>query len=94
MSRYTKFFKALRTSPSMEVSVLANIVGRDVRTTTGSNLHLIGNVTGLDPWRCFDSQVKRVMKEKLVKVPEMDKWRLPYLGKLLEQRLIESVCVN
>ena len=65
MSRYIKFFKALRTSPSMEVSVLANIVGRDVRTTSGSNLHLIGTVTGLDPWTCFGSHVKKVMEENV-----------------------------
>ena len=38
MSRYAKFFKGLRTSTSMEVSTLANLVGRDVQTTTGKNI--------------------------------------------------------
>ena len=109
LSRYIKFFKALRTSPSMEVSVLAHIVARDVRTTTGSNLQLVRDMTGLDPWKCFGSQVRKEMDEKLVEVPEMDKWRIVYLEKLLEQRgelfykledtseitgLIDSICVN
>ena len=66
-------------------------------------------MTGLDPWCCLGSQVKRVMWEKLADLPEQDKWRLPYLGKLLEQRgdlyyqledtselteLIDSLCLN
>ena len=37
---YVNFLKALRKSPSKEVSVLVNVVGRDIRTTTGNNLHL------------------------------------------------------
>ena len=36
--RYAKFFKSLRTSPGREVSVLANIVSRDIQTTTGSSM--------------------------------------------------------
>ena len=70
----------------MEVSVLVYFVVRDVRTTTGSNLQLVGDLTGLDPWSCLGSQVKKVMAEKLAVLPEQDRWRLPYLGKLLEQR--------
>ena len=109
LGRYIKFFSSLRESPSMEVSVLAHIVARDVRTTTGSNLHHVKEMTGLDPWCCLGSQVKRVLGEKLADLPEQDKWRLPYLGKLLEQRgdlyyqledtselteLIDSLCLN
>ena len=109
LARYVKFFKSLRESPSMEVSVLAHIVARDVRTTTGSNLQLIQDLTALDPWSCCGSQVKKVMGEKLAQVPQQDMWRLQYLGKLLEQRgekhfqmgditelteLIDSICLN
>ena len=38
LARYGNFFKSLRKSPCFEVAVLANIVSRDIRTTTGSNL--------------------------------------------------------
>jgi hypothetical protein len=109
LGRYVKFFSSLGASPSMEVSVLAHIVSRDVRTTTGSNLRHVQEMTGLDPWCCLGSQVKKVLGEKLADLPEQDEWRLPYLGKLLEQRgdfyyqledtselteLIDSLCLN
>ena len=109
LAKYVKFFKSLRESPSVEVSVLAHIVARDVRTTTGSNIHHIKEMTGLDPWGCLGSQVRKVMEEKLAVLPVQDEWRLPFLGKLLEQRgdkyymmedttrlteLIDSLCVN
>ena len=89
--------------------MLVHIVARDLRTTTGSNLQLVRDLTGLDPWSCLGSEVKKVMAEKLAVVPEQDGWRLPYLGRLLEQRgelyyemedtdelteLIDSLCVN
>ena len=91
------------------MSVLVNIFGRDIRTNTGSNLHLIRELSGLDPWCCSSSQVKQVLGEKLREVPAQDLWRLAYLGKLLEQRgeahhemldtrelteLIDSLCIN
>ena len=66
-------------------------------------------MTGLDPWSCLCSQVRKVLDLKLAEMPQQDEWRLPYLGKLLEQRgqkyyqmedtselteLIDSPCVN
>ena len=107
LARYVTFLKSLRKSPSKEVSVLVHLVGRDVRTTTGNNLHLLRELTGLDPWCCTSREVKKVLVERLSAVPEQDLWRVPYLGKLLEQRgelhhqmldtselteLIESLC--
>ena len=41
LARYVNFNKSLRLSPSMEVSVLVNIVARDIRTTIGRNLDLV-----------------------------------------------------
>jgi hypothetical protein len=93
--------ESLRFSPSIEVSVLSHIVARDIRTTTGSNLSLIREVTGLDPWYCKSGQVRKALGEKQAEVPA--------LGKLLAQRgewhyelrdtselteLIDSLCVN
>ena len=109
VAKYVKFFKSLRESPSREVSVLSHIVARDVRTTTGNNLNMIRELTGLDPWSCLGNQVKKVLGGKLAEVPQQDSWRLLYLEKLLEQRgemyyqmedttelteLIESICLN
>ena len=61
LARYVNFLKSLRGSPSREVSVLVHIVGRDVNNTTGNNLHLIRELTGLDTWCCSCSQVKIIM---------------------------------
>ena len=41
LARYGTFFNSLRKSPSYEVAVLANIVGRDVRSKRGSNSKLL-----------------------------------------------------
>ena len=86
-----------------------HLVGRDIRTTTGNNLHLIRGLSGLDRWACTSKDVKKVLAGRLREVPEQDMWRLPYLGKLLEQRgelhhnmmdtselteLIDSICEN
>ena len=42
--------------------------------------------SGLDPWACSSRQIKAVLAERVAAVPEADKWRLPYLNLLLEQR--------
>jgi hypothetical protein len=73
IGQYIKFFKSLRESPSREVSVLAHVVARDVRTTTGRNLQLVRDLSGLDPWSCLGSQVKKVMADKLAVLPEQDR---------------------
>ena len=66
---------------------MASIVGRDMRTTTGSNLKLLEESTGLDPWIYGSGRLKEeLLKQELVEVPETDRWRVEYLGKLLEQR--------
>ena len=87
LARFGNFFRSLRMSPCMEVSVLANIVGRDVRTTTGSNLRLLEELTGLDPWLYGSARIKEeLFKQELVETPDTDKWRAPFLSKLLEQK--------
>ena len=109
LARYTKFVQSLRSSPSMEVSVMCGVVSRDVRTTTGSNLALLRQETGLLAMAISSKKVKKVMHERRAAVPEADRWRLGYLARLLEERgeqyyqgadtdnltnLIESLCVN
>ena len=49
--------------------------------------------------------MKKVLSEKLAELPDQDKWRLPYLARLLERfhsmedtiqitELIDSLCSN
>ena len=46
MTRYCKFFRGLRTSPCREVSILANLVARDVRSVTGMNVKMVMDQSG------------------------------------------------
>ena len=87
LARYRNFFQGLRLSPSYEVAVMANIAGRDMRSFTGSNLRLVQDISGLDPWVCSSFKLKMMLQQKeQVMVPMQDKWRVQYLGMLLAQR--------
>ena len=70
--------------------MLANIVGRDMGSVTGKNLHNIESEFALDPWQCSPGEIKQ--NYNYYEVPEMDKWRLPMLVKLLDQRLEMQIC--
>ena len=108
MARYCKFFRSLHQSPSREVATLANLMARDIRSTTGGNLSLIAALSGKDPWTDSTGSMRAALeKAETVEVPHVDKWRVGYLGVLLEQRmewqddeekemqtLIDSICVN
>ena len=67
---------------------MACLVGRDLRTVTGRNLHLIRRETTLDPWEETPAAIKKVLaeKEENLATPMVDEWRVPYLTLLLEQR--------
>ena len=69
--------------------MLANIVGRDMGSVTGKNLFKIENEFGLDPWQC-SLELKKVYSYYMVQ--EADKRRLPFLVKLLEQRIDIHAC--
>ena len=85
--RYGKFFQGLRISPCREVAILANLVARDIRSSTGSNVRLLWESSDRNPW-CSGSASLRtgVSKSEIVDVPEADRWRVRYLGTLLAQR--------
>ena len=76
-------------------------------STTGRNLNLVREETGLNPWSAKPAEVKASILPTLV--PQQDHWRLGLLGKYLEKKrsmnailedvseisgLIESLCVN
>ena len=110
LTRYGKFFKSLRASTSKEVATMANLVSRDIQTTTGKNLRLIEISSGLSAWDAGQDNLKEAVRMKeVVSVDEVDRWRIPYLGKLLGQKqeltylgeeveeissLINSLCIN
>ena len=79
--RYVNFFRKFRKSKATPAKFLAQIVARDIRSTTGRNLHLIQEEANIDPW-AKDVEVK-LRREP---VPNEDMWRLPLLCKLLIQR--------
>ena len=86
LARYVNFVAGLRNSPSMEVRVMCGVVAGDVRTTTGRNLSFLRAESGLEPLSCSSGKIKAVLGSKLAMAPDMDKWRIKYLAKLLEER--------
>ena len=86
LARYSKFTRSLMSSPSMEVAVMFGLAKRDIRTVTGSNIALIVSETGLHPLYACLSKIRQQLYSKVARVPEMDRWRLDYLAKLLTQR--------
>ena len=90
LARFGGFFRSLRMSPSHEVAVMANLVGRDVRSTTGKNLALLRDSSGLDPWVFGGARLKEELDKNLTKgISPQDQWRVRYLGSLLEQRQVK-----
>ena len=72
-----------------DVAVMANLASRDIRSTTGRNLALVRECSGLDPWAYGSARLKvELAKAELLEVPPTDQWRVRYLGDLLEQRQI------
>ena len=88
LARFCRFFKDLRRSPSHEVACLANFLARDIRSCLGGNLYTISTMSGKDPWVDSPKDIKRALIEaEKVEVQNIDKWRVQYLGVLLEQRM-------
>ena len=82
--RYVKFFHKLLKSKAEPVQILANVVARDIRSTTGKNLLLIERETSLDPWIANGHHVKESLHR--TPVPAEDMWRLPLLNQFLTRR--------
>jgi hypothetical protein len=88
LSRSIGFFRGLLATPSSEVVVVALLAARDLRSNLGSNLALVKDMTGLDPWVAGRGQLRTSIESAVrSEVPEMDRWRVAYLQKLLAARL-------
>ena len=91
VGRYVNFVKQLLKSTSPEVCVVANMVARNSRSTTGKNLLHIERETMLDPWKTEAWRVRNAVPRS--EVPAADGWRVQYLSKLLSRRLeMETEC--
>ena len=89
---------------------MANLVSRDVQTTTGTNLKLVEKASGLCAWDTNSNQLRAAIEEsETVDIEQVDKWRVPFLNKLLGNKqelqylgadieeingLINSLCIN
>ena len=86
LSRYSRFFTALANSVCKEVRILCNIVSRDLRSTTASNLKLIADRSNADPWVSSHQSVKDgLIRSEAVEINPIDQWRVRYLRSLLCQ---------
>ena len=65
---------------------MARLAARDRSSTTGINLSMIQQETGLNPWNTKPSVICNALEEREVTVPVNELWRLPLLRKLFIQR--------
>ena len=86
LGRYLGFYRSLLSSPSREVTILARIVAKDIRSTTAKNLRLLEVETDGMTWSASNPAVKKKLLQRKPRVPIEEEWRIKYLGKLLEQR--------
>ena len=88
LHRAVGFFRGLLARPSHEVTVVALLAARDIRSSLGSNLALVREVTGLDPWEAGRGELRAALEAAdRAPVPQQDSWRAPALEKLLTARL-------
>ena len=72
-----------------EVTVMANLIGYDLRSTTGSNLRFLQECCKVDPIAISSAKLKEVLlQNETAEIPPHATWRLQYLASLLEQRQV------
>ena len=74
------------SSPISEVTIMARLVVKDVRTTTAKNIKVLERETGGLNLRSSTGEIRKELLKKVEDIPVTDQWRLPYLTKHLEQR--------
>ena len=60
---------------------------------TGSNIALFRQETEMDPIHYCLGKLKMMLKSRVASVPDLDRWRLDYLARLLRQRLKLGDCL-
>ena len=67
---------------------MARLVARDLRSSVVANLDIVQRETGLDPLATGPGQLRAVLlAANSVVVPEVDKWLVPFLWRLLAEGL-------
>ena len=84
LSRYPTFYQHLLSSPCPEVSVAAELLSKDARSTTAENLSYVSATTGLDCSTADKLSIKAALP--IEGVPESERWRLGLLDSLLSER--------
>ena len=84
LGRYASFYQRMAWGPSREVAMMAELAGKDARTTTSANLRHISSITSLDCAREDWGKVKMALPVR--EVPEKEVWRLGLLDSLLKKR--------
>ena len=76
------------STPEFRMMCNAWTTGHKLRSSLGSNLELVRNETGLNPWAVGQAELraKRDTAHR-AEIPDVDHWRVPALQKLLEARL-------
>ena len=66
---------------------MANLVARDMQTTTGANIAMICRLSGHSIWVTSQEKLRDALVEnETVIVDNSEKWRIPFLNKLLSHR--------
>ena len=77
LSRFHGFSGSLILSESPEVQLVTRLAARDVRSSLGSNLRLIHDMTDLNPWTTSRLVMKEGLREvTIAQTPEEDYWRV------------------
>ena len=84
LGRYPKFIRSLLDSPSLEVAVIARVVMRDAKTTTGRNVLNLKIETSLDAVSAPLSKFRELFSS--ARVPALDHWKFYLLSKYLKLR--------
>ena len=84
LSRFPIFYQHLLRSPCSEVSVLAELMSKDARSTTAGNLSFVSATTGLNCATADKLSIKAALP--IEGVPEGEMWRLGLLDSLLSER--------
>ena len=84
LSRYSTFYQNMLRSPCSEVTVLAELISKDARSTTAGNLAHVSAITGLNCSTAGKIEIKAALP--ITQVPDDQKWRLGLLDSLLRER--------
>ena len=84
-TRFIKFLNSIYKTNKPAVKFLLSVTASDVRSVTGSNLRSILVNTGVQVIP-GTTKAYSIKKQRLFKVPEPEKWKVPLLHSLLAVR--------